>query len=591
MACVFYSGSAYAAGGACPTGANYLDPSSGSMVTLASLGVTNCYYISAAGSDSNSGTSESSSWLHAPHMPACSGNCAAVQNQSNGIQPGTGMILRGGDTWHLGNSDAAPYTGGSWNFNSGQTPAGTSTHPIYVGVDQTWFSGSSWARPILTADNPVCNASTLGGSCFTSALSGGIVQYYVSSCSFTMAGGSNEMLIFDSLRNFIVDNFEMTGICQSTAGQPGHHDVYVSYGSASGPMSFVNLYIHGWSHLRFAAANGSAGCNGAVCFGILMFQGSVQSGPGENILYTVVDGSDSDGQSGGFCQGGMYDVAYSVISHTSQCITTTMHVFHDNLVDTFFENGHSNVLESTNNGDFAGVNAVYNNIFRNLETSGGSGGVILWPSPKVGSTDYFFNNLMYSVGSMEVFNVGLNGGDQGALAIFNNTFQMNSNSGNGSIFGCQSPHSHPFTVANNHIIIESSTAYSNPCSGLTDVTNLLMSNATAKSKGYTVSQNYVFAPTSSSSPTAGTGTNNGAFCSALSAAASGSPTLSDAAFACQNDTSYACSYNTGSHSVNCPARTVIARPTNTAWDKGAYQSGGTQAAGPNPPSNLAATVN
>ena len=58
---------AYAAGGPCPNGANYLN-SSGSLATLASLGVTNCYYIASNGSDSNSGATESSPWLHSPGM-------------------------------------------------------------------------------------------------------------------------------------------------------------------------------------------------------------------------------------------------------------------------------------------------------------------------------------------------------------------------------------------------------------------------------------------------------------------------------------------------------------------------------------------
>ena len=40
-------------GGTCPSGANYVNPSNatGSLVTLSSLGITNCYYIAANGSD------------------------------------------------------------------------------------------------------------------------------------------------------------------------------------------------------------------------------------------------------------------------------------------------------------------------------------------------------------------------------------------------------------------------------------------------------------------------------------------------------------------------------------------------------------
>jgi len=49
-------GTALAAGGACPTGANYLSQSMDAqelpLVTLASLGVTSCYYVSPPGTAS-----------------------------------------------------------------------------------------------------------------------------------------------------------------------------------------------------------------------------------------------------------------------------------------------------------------------------------------------------------------------------------------------------------------------------------------------------------------------------------------------------------------------------------------------------------
>jgi len=575
MAFVLTAGTAFAAGGACPSGANYTNPANppGASVTLASLGITNCYYVAASGSDSNNGTSEATPWAHAPQMPNCSGACATAQNQSNGIPPGTGIILRGGDTWHFGNSGASPYTGGTWNFNSGQYPMGTQANPIYVGVDPGWSSGASWVRPILTGDNAI-NASTT-----------------LSSCSYQI-GSANDFFDLGGLQYYIVDNFEMLGLCQSSTGQPGHHDVYFSYGGLRGPVVFMNDYLHGWSHVQFAGSNGGPACTGsAVCINIFMFNGSVSSAPpGETVVKVVVDGSDSDPAGAGLCFGGFYNVSYSAFLYTSQCVTGSLHLFHDNLYGNFYENGHSNVLESGNNSDIAGTNAIYNNVFFNLETTGSAGGVGLWPSPPVGSADYIFNNLMYAVGQMEVFNVGLNGGDQGSIVAFNNTFQINSSSGDGAIFGCQSAHAHPFTAANNHYIIDT-TPYTSPCNGLTATTNLLMSNSTAASDGYTSSESYVFSPTSLSSPTAGTGTNNASFCSAISTAVANDPTLSNAAATCQNDTPYACTYISSNHTLSCPARTVSARPLTTAWDEGAYQSGATTSSAPNPPQNLTAVVN
>ena len=162
--------------GTCPSGANYLNTSNptGPLVTLSSMGITSCYYIAANGSDSNDGASEASGhpWAHAPGMPNCTANCA-----SNSPAGGSGYIFRGGDTWHFGDSSSTPYTGGTWQWESSGASTGS---PIYVGVDSTWFSGSSWARPILTGDNAT-NTSPVG------------------SCSY-IVGTSNILVYFSGVR-------------------------------------------------------------------------------------------------------------------------------------------------------------------------------------------------------------------------------------------------------------------------------------------------------------------------------------------------------------------------------------------------------
>lgn len=552
---------AFASGGSCPSGSNYLDPASDTPVTLSSLGIRSCYYIAANGSDSNSGTSEASPWQHAPQMPNCSANCAAAQNQGGGIPPGTGLILRGGDTWHFGTS-TAPATGGTWNFNTGQYPMGTSSNPIYVGVDQAWFSGSSWARPILTGDNPTSASTSL------------------SSCSHQTSGDGNDMIDISGLQYYIIDNFEMTGLCQSSVGQPGGNDTYVRYGSLRATSTFTNLYIHGWTHVRFAGPNGSGSCTGSnVCFNIFAFQGSViGGGAGEVIQNVVVDGSDSDPAGAGLCFGGFYDVSNSVFRYTSQCVTSTLHTFHDNLYEYFFENGHSNVLESSNN-EFNGNNTVYNNVFRHLETSGGTGGVGMWLFPTAGNTDYVFNNMMYDVGSMELVNIGNHGSTVGSYTIFNNTFQTSISQ---SIFNNMYLSGGMLTDSNNQFIDDGSP-YQASTNRNSDHASI-MSNSSAASAGYSASGTYAFAPTSAGSPTVGTGTNRQGYCSALSGAA---------ATACQSDTTYACSYNMGNNTVSCPMRNVTARASSGAWDIGAQAFGtlSTQNPPPTAPTGLQATVN
>jgi len=135
--------SALAAGGTCPSGTYSIQGASG---TLSALGVTNgCYFVSSSlGADTNTGTDEAHPWAHAPGMQGCSNNCSSAT-----ISAGTGIILYGGDTW------GASSLGWLWAHS------GSSSHPNYLGVDQTWYSsgvcGGSWCRPIL---NPAGSSMT-----------------------------------------------------------------------------------------------------------------------------------------------------------------------------------------------------------------------------------------------------------------------------------------------------------------------------------------------------------------------------------------------------------------------------------------------
>src|SRR5271165_15869 len=240
-----------------------------------------CYFIAANGSDSNGGTSEATPWLHAPGMPNCSGTCATVQSSwgSHGNTPmslgGVGLIFRGGDTWHFGNSGAGPYTGGTWNiWWSGNTSCAYETgerNCFYIGVDQTWYSGSSWARPILNGDNTPSTS-------------------LVSSCSYS-TGSANTFLSLASNNNtyLILDSFEFTGLCSNdTANQCSNAgcSVYTSDNGScsSGCVGVVikrNLYMHGWTTTTAIPSTNSAPCT-------LMAGGGIEAWD-----HLVVDGSDS----------------------------------------------------------------------------------------------------------------------------------------------------------------------------------------------------------------------------------------------------------------------------------------------------------
>lgn len=582
-----FAANSWASGGACPSGANYLNSSNptGSLVTLSSLGVTSCYYVSAGGSDTNSGTSESSPWAHAPFMPAATGNPAALATSLSGTAAaGLGFIFKGGDSWHFGNSGASPYTGGTWQFNTGTLWSGTSSNPIYFGVDPAWYSGSSWSRPILTADNPVCNGSTLGGNC-VAYTANYWQQYYVNSCAYQIAGGSN-MIDASWISYYVFDNFEMTGICLNTPGQPYSSDSYVVYNNPHGEHVFENLYIHGWTHTSFAGPNGSSACNsGTVCMDTLAFIGTPNTGiPSEKILFDVVDGSDSDPTAGGFAYAPLYDVEYSAIRYTSQGIGRQMHTFHDNLYEYFFEDGHSNMLEDAD--EWSGTNVVYNNVLRNLETVGGTNGVGIWLNPSVGNTDYFFNNLIYNEGQMELFNVGNTitpSTNTGSYVLLNNTIDLTA--GSGISVPCNRYATSSFSIVNTHFITET-TPYTTGCAGSMGpfTTNLTMNHAAATAAGYTTTQTYVDSPASSSGATVGKGTNQQSICSGIS----GDSSLSAAAASCSRDTTYAVVYNASTHTVSAPGRTTNARPGSSPWDIGAY--GYSNSPSPAPPASAKATA-
>src|SRR5271155_775202 len=252
LMCSLTAGSAFAAGGSCPTAANYLSLSSpqagggSGSVTLASLGITNCYYISSSGSDANAGTTEAAPWLHAPGMPGCTASCASTTPTA-----GEGFILEGGSQWHR--SSGSPTTGGQWSWGW----SGTSSSPIYVGIDPTWYSGGSFARPVFNQDNPLSTST-------------------VSGCSFADDGTT---FFSVSGAHVIEDGFEWTGNCMSGSG-----DDSVLYALGGSNVVLERNYVHGWS------MTSGVGDDGGVKFGN---QSNSTSNVSNRYLFNVVDGSDS----------------------------------------------------------------------------------------------------------------------------------------------------------------------------------------------------------------------------------------------------------------------------------------------------------
>jgi hypothetical protein len=530
------------------------------LIFFATPALANTYYIAANGSDSNNGTAKATPWVHAPGMNGCSANCA-----SNSPVPGDRFVLRGGDTWHRYSSGGTGGTpiGLSWSWNW----AGASTHCnydagdvstcIYIGADKTWFSGSSWKRPILSEDNA-----------FSKSL--------VGSCAHNQT--SNTMSV--SANYIIVDNLEFSGMCVANASSGGAH--IVRNGTY---ITVANSYFHGWTEVN---------CSGCDDQTLVMLSGatqSVNSATHNIIAYDVMDGSDSYCTGGNACSGwpvnsDAYEVEYSVFRYNAQPFNSiyNFYSYHDNLFEFLYQSydstaSHSGVIE-TGGAGFTAPDYLYNNVIRNTES-----GVTIWPEPM--STLYVFNNVFYGIGNSANCFLLDNSGSTGTQTdyFFNNTLDA----------PCPFPAyygSHPANVYNgssiynnNHYIGytngDFTSTYNMRGSVTTNITNngghVYQSESAANGQGFTTGNNY--APTSSAAATVGVGNNMTGFCKALPDAL--------AAAACQHGSTGAVSYDATTHSVVVPGAPA-ARPSSGAWDVGAHQFNSSSSSQPNPPTGLTA---
>lgn len=509
------------------------------------------YYVAANGSDSNSGISKTAPWLHAPGMPNCSNTCAAYTPAA-----GDSIIFRGGDTWHFGNSSTSPYIGaGGWNWTwSGSS----SSSRIYVGVDQTWFTGSSWIRPVMTADNPLSTSP-------------------VGSCPYVVAGG-DQMIVLNGVAHVQFDNVEVTGFCWNSVPAFGDN-VMLKYGGAAAgngmDVLISNVYLHGWTHTNAGTQAGGTALQG------------YNQNYGVTIDHTVIDGSDSDDLSlEPFGQGGdTYIVQYSVIRHVGgTSVSNTCHVLHDTLFE-YINNvtdgsSHTDVYfcyGEASNGQ-SDPNLFYNNVFRFIGTEYNQAlSALILFSPPSGQTDYMFNTVAHDnqPGGSNYFNLNEAGGPGGGnLSVYNTTGVV----GNAGCLICSSSGIGKVTSLNNHwVTTGTASSIFGDLNTLSESGAVYMTPTVAASQGYTAANDY--APMSAGVSTIGAGSNQANFCSGL--------TNTTAQSSCLSGTTNGCSYNSGNHSVSCPGITANARPASGAWNVGAYQFVGNQ---PAPPTNLTVTA-
>lgn len=493
------------------------------------------YYVDInKGSDTNPGTSEAEPWAHAPGMQTCTGVCAATS-----IKPGDSIILRGGETWPNGSFQ--------WSL-----PGGSASSPVYIGVDKSWFAGSSWTRPVLNA----------GGA----------------------AIGNHYDTMFSVPSNVTFDNFEITGFYWSGAACSGapYGDCGIFNAGQNSGQTFENLYVHGWSH------DGTDHTSTAGVSMIFMFGGNGQDTVHDSVFVGTDVAGDHSMNVGFNGPGTAYDNYVQQVS--SAFVVSNPRLYYNNYIDDigpaycnepFPEYAgnctHENGFED--NGD-TGL-YFYNNVITNV-----SGGLALWVAPYPGYSAYLFNNLIYAVHDSQVMDMappvynggancpeGATGNDYclaaGNYYVWNNTVecgddstQYNQCQSNVGLIGSGSTAS-LFDYENNHFIAASTSSGCAQGSGAPKTCTFASSNVVetlsqANGYGYTSSEKFPFSPVKLNAPTVGAGTN-------LSSTASG------VAAAVTSDTTDSCTLAPGDV-PRCPARIQVNRPGTGAWYVGAYES-------------------
>ena len=508
------------------------------------------YYIAANGSDSNNGTSQTTPWLHAPGMPSCTGTCASTTPQA-----GDSFIFRGGDTWHF--YSGSPSIGGSWSWSwSGSSTncqldssagAVSKTSCIYIGVDQTWFSGASYSRPTFSQDNPITTARP--GSCSHD------------STNFNAINLGNQNYV-------ILDGLEMSGVCW----QGGANAEWVV--AAGTQVEVSNNYFHGWIYGSGSSSDDYAAISGNMP-------------KGNYILcdHNVFDNGDGSlgataGQASGFAiYNSCKEIAYNVFSHVSNgCICNPASV-HDNLFQYLYEpqgSQHGNIVETNTAQSVTGPVYFYNNVMHNTNE-----GVGVWLET-VSDNLYFFGNVSWHYRENSD---GTNGNDG------TNCYMLDQTSSSASVYFYNNSNDYPcnFRIINgaSPTLHFGNGQYIGYSGGLTstyttsgpvvdDGHEIFQSEAAANGQGYMPANNY--APTAAGDATVGAGANFSSFCSRIPSAS--------AASACTSGIGEV-SYDTTNH-VAVPVPPV-SRPGSGAWDVAAYQYG-SGATMPSPPTGLAALV-
>ena len=408
---------------------------------VSAAGATTYYVDYSSGSDSATGTTKSTPWKRCPVMAGFSGS----YRHSAGDQ----FIFKGGVTW--------PNACFPLSINNG----GSAGSVDYYGVDNTWYTGSSWAKPIFDLQN-------------------------------TETASSNRVIaIANGLSYITIDNIEITGFYWTGATTYGY-DQICGYGNST-YLTFSNLYIHSWTH--GTTANGTT--DQAMIFVGALFADT----PNVIIEYCTIDGSLSNDSMycfyGGFGQirfNTIHGVANGMVVSTSGVATN--HQIHDNsiynIVGSFDPAMHGNAML------LQGPGLVYNNlIYSNAEMH------LYVDVSNVTDEVRIYNNVCWNNTGVNATIVldDYNGNCTGTVRVYNNTATA-SGGGTGSCMGVinRSYTISTLIVQNNHFIssnVGSIQSIKGPVTNYTYNHNVEQTPTQATTQGYTMGNKY--APTAGGS--------------------------------------------------------------------------------------------
>lgn len=399
------------------------------------------YYIdNAAGNDANNGTSTASPWQRSPGMNGFTGAYSHAA--------GDRFIFKGGVTWPAS------------VFEMAIAYDGVNGNPDYYGVDQSWYTGGTWTRPVFDGQHA--------------------------------ALGTGENLVNFSNRQYVtLDNIELKR--HRSVGNWGIGSIALY---CSQYILLTNLYVHDWSLDPAITTDDAHG-------------GIIGNYPACPTTGTWIDGSTISNAEAGIAGRAngiatrLVNVRNSVIHDVSSAMlfgypqnTTIYNVAYPAANIGFDANYHANVTY-VENWTGAGVAYTPAYVYGNVIYDVGAGSGALYPNA-CGADQYYFNNVLYNIRFGNPIQIEPYGGVAGcgSYYIWNNTIADTTDSG----FAMMRIVNRGFQIGtldirNNHFIYTGSDHLDDGPGS----TNLINSNnidetvANAATQGYIVAN--LFAPT------------------------------------------------------------------------------------------------